>query len=100
MPEEGTEEQLEYNKTLYRRYPNAPEEKSVEFIDRLLENIKFQKKYDECAEKELDAQDEDDLMIIELVKEAAEEMAQRRLKKEKEKMDVENQNQAKNEGAE
>ena len=54
-PEEGTEEQLEYNKTLYKRYPNAPEEKSVEFLDRLLENIKFQKKFDEYAEKEANA---------------------------------------------
>ena len=54
-PEEGTEEQIEYNKILYKRYPNAPEEKSVEFIDRLLENVKFQKKFDENAEKEADA---------------------------------------------
>jgi hypothetical protein len=50
MPEDGTEEQLEYNKTLYKRYPTAPEEKSVEFIDRLLENVKFQRKFDENVE--------------------------------------------------
>ena len=54
---------MEYNRLLYRRYPNKPEPKSIEFLERLFENVRIQKKSEEIKANMADEDDEDDLLV-------------------------------------
>ena len=58
---------MEYNRLLYRRYPNKPEPKSIEFLKRLFENIRIQKKSEEIKSNMAEEDDEDDLLVEQIV---------------------------------